>query len=82
MYIATGVGGVIGCIYGGLMTQYSHPKWVFFTYSWFGIIVTVAAAFLTPESERDTIIVHGEDSVSEISTSQEEYEDEQRSLLI
>lgn len=43
--------------------------------------MTIAACFLTAESEKDTEIVHGEDSASEISTSQEGYEDEQRSLL-
>jgi len=55
---------------------------VFFTYCWFGLVVTIAACFLTPESEKDTVIIHGEDSASEISTSQESYEDEQRSLLM
>jgi hypothetical protein len=58
------------------MTQYSHPKWVFFTYSWFGLVVTIAALFLTKESEKDTVIIHGEDSQTEISTSQENYEEE------
>lgn len=82
MYISTGVGGVIGCVYGGLMTEYAHPKWVFFTYAWFGLIVTIAACFLTKEAEKDTVIVHREESESEVSTSQEAYEEEERTLLV
>jgi len=27
VYIAKGFGGVAGCIIGGLVTQYSHPKY-------------------------------------------------------
>ena len=27
VYISKGLGGVAGCIIGGLVTQYSHPKW-------------------------------------------------------
>ena len=68
MYIATGTGGVIGCIFGGLMTEHFHPKWCFFSYSFMGLVVTVAACFLTKESERDRVTPE-EASDSEISTS-------------
>lgn len=54
MYLSTGSGGVVGCIFGGLMTQYSHPKWCFFAYSFMGLIVTAFAFCLTKESERDS----------------------------
>ena len=71
MYLATGVGGVIGCIFSGLMTQYFHPKWSWFWYSFVGILITVFACRLTKESERDKVVDEG---VSEISLSQEDYE--------
>jgi len=66
--MSSGTGGVIGCIYGGLMTNYYHPKWCFFTYSWLGIIVTIFAIFLTKESEKDRVS-NDEASDSDISTS-------------
>ena len=68
MFMSSGTGGVIGCIYGGLMTNYYHPKWCFFTYSWLGIIVTIFAIFLTKESEKDRVS-NDEASDSDISTS-------------
>ena len=73
MFLCWGIGGVIGCVYGGVMTEYSHPKWCFFTYSFLGIIVSAFACCLTKRSEQDR--VKGE-SLSEeaISTSQESYE--------
>lgn len=71
LYLSTGTGGVIGCIFAGLMTQYYHPKWCFFYYSFFGIVVTIFACRLTKESERDKVI--GDvDTVA--SSSQQSYE--------
>ena len=70
MYLSTGVGGVIGCIFAGLMTQYYHPKWCFFWYSWMGILVTLFAFRLTKDSEKNFI----QDIGSNISSSQEDYE--------
>lgn len=55
MYLSTGFGGVVGCIFAGLMTQYFHPKWCFFWYSFIGIIVSIAACRLTKESEKDKV---------------------------
>ena len=74
MYISTGIGGVIGCIFGGLMTENFHPKWCFFAYSFMGIVVTIFACFLSPEAERDRNV--DEEIESEISTSREDYESE------
>lgn len=71
MFLATGIGGVIGCIFAGLVTQYSHPKWCFFSYAFLGIIVSLFACRLTPESERDQVVEDGE---SGISSSQQSYE--------
>jgi hypothetical protein len=53
MYISTASGGAVGCIYGGLMTQYSSPKWCWFYYSFFGLIEVLFALFLTRKSEEE-----------------------------
>jgi MFS-type transporter involved in bile tolerance (Atg22 family) len=72
IYLSTGLGGAIGCIFAGVMTEYHHPKWCFFYYSFVGLIVTVFACLLTKDSELD--IVHdGVIQESDISTSQEDY---------
>ena len=76
MYMSMGAGGVVGCIFGGLMTNYYHPKWCFFSYSWVGLIVTGFAFFLTKESERDRVSADEGGTDSDISTSQEAYEAE------
>ena len=67
MYISTGVGGALGCIYGGLMTQYSTPLWCWFYYSFFGLIIVVFAILLSAEAEKDV----AEEALgeSDISTS-------------
>jgi hypothetical protein len=48
-----GVGGVIGCIAAGLITEYSHPKWCWLIESLFGIFIIISALFLTKESEQN-----------------------------
>lgn len=53
MYVLTAMGGATGCIFGGLMTEFYHPKWCFFWYSFFGLGIIVFALFLTKESETD-----------------------------
>lgn len=71
MYVCVGFGGVCGCIFAGLMTQYFHPKWCFFYYSFFGIFASVFACRLTKKSEADKVVG---DAVTEISSSQQSYE--------
>jgi ABC-type Co2+ transport system permease subunit len=67
MYLSTGTGGVIGCIFAGVMTEYYHPKWCFFYYAFMGLFVSIFACRLTKESERDKVV---NDAISEnISTS-------------
>lgn len=67
MYISTGIGGITGCIFAGLMTEYFHPKWCFFYYSFFGIVVSVTACRLTKASEMDKVVG---DATTEVSSSQ------------
>ena len=81
MYLSTGAGGIFGCIFGGLMTQYHHPKWCFFWYSFMGLIVSLAACFLTKKSEDDKVWTD-EPEDSDISTSLENYNAEQRREMI
>ena len=47
MYITKGLGGAVGCIIGGFVTQYSHPKWCWLAYAIFGIFIVIMALFLT-----------------------------------
>lgn len=52
-WMATGVGGLLGCLVGGVMTQYTHPRWSYLLYSVFGLIVAINGSYLTLESEED-----------------------------
>ena len=45
------IGGLIGCMCGGYITQYSHPRYAFLIYSTMGLMVSINALFLTSESE-------------------------------
>ena len=45
------LGGIIGCIIGGHITQYYHPKYAFLIYSFVGLIVSGCAIFLKEEKE-------------------------------
>ena len=80
MWLTVGVGGAFGCVIGGAMTEYTHPKWSFYLYSFFGIIISFAACFLTKDSERDAKVRRPTDS--EASSELLDYEAEQRTLMI
>jgi len=54
-WMATAVGGLLGCLLSGIMTQYFHPKYSFLAYSFMGLVVALNALFLTQESEEDHI---------------------------
>ena len=71
-----GAGGIFGCIFGGLMTTYYHPKWCFFWYSFMGLIVVIFACFLTKAVEENNVNDGQDEEVSDgnLSTSQEAYE--------
>jgi MFS-type transporter involved in bile tolerance (Atg22 family) len=54
-WLATGVGGIFGCLMGGIMTQYFHPRYSFLAYSFFGLFVAFNGLYLTKESEEDHV---------------------------
>ena len=46
-----GIGGVFGCIFAGIMTEYYHPKWCLFYYSFMGLTLFIFSLFLTKKVE-------------------------------
>ena len=55
-WMATGIGGILGCLASGVLTQYTHPKYSFLGYSVFGLVVALNGMCLTKESEQDDIV--------------------------
>jgi hypothetical protein len=53
MYVYTALGGAIGCVLGGFMTEKYHPKWCFFWYSFSGLVIMILGCRLTEDSESD-----------------------------
>ena len=51
-WMAMGVGGVSGCVAGGYLTQYCHPKYTFVIVSIVGLIIALIGTTLTKESEK------------------------------
>lgn len=52
-WIANGLGGVAGCLLGGYMTQYCHPKYSFLIFSIMGLILALCGLGLSAECELD-----------------------------
>lgn len=52
-WLATGVGGAIGSLMSGILTQYYHPKYSFLIYSFMGLIISYIGAQLSEDSEED-----------------------------
>ena len=52
--MSAGVGGILGCLCSGVLTQYFHPKYSFLGYSFMGLIIALNGFYLTPESEMDS----------------------------
>ena len=48
-----GAGGVFGSLVGGYLTEYMHPRYSFWAYSLFGLIVMVLGIRLSPKAEFD-----------------------------
>ena len=67
------VGGLIGCMCGGYITQYSHPKYAFLIYSGMGLMVSINALFLTKESEGEISLEDEERDTSFFKASREAY---------
>lgn len=61
-WVAAGVGGLIGCLIGGVLTQFCHPRVSFLLYSTYGLVVAFNGSLLTKESEEDN--PEPEDSLS------------------
>jgi uncharacterized membrane protein YfcA len=51
--MVTGIGGILGSVIGGLLIQYTHPKYSFLLYSLMGIVISVNGLYLTKASEED-----------------------------
>lgn len=52
-WIANGLGGVAGCLLGGYMTQYCHPKYSFLIFSIMGLMLALCGLSLSDECELD-----------------------------
>jgi hypothetical protein len=81
MYLSTGLGGVIGCTAGGLLTLHCHPRWCWFWYSWMGLFTSIFALFLTKESEMNEVFSLEDISDHENACALQENNNERRIKL-
>ena len=65
----SGIGGILGSMIGGVITQYWHPRYAFLTYSFFGLIVAFNGCFLTKECEQGIEENQGQQSQSDQNQS-------------
>ena len=54
-WMATALGGLLGCVTAAIMTKYFHPRYSFFLYSFMGLIVSFNGMYLTKASEEDSV---------------------------
>jgi len=72
-WLFNGIAGVIGCVIAAYVCEDYHPKWAFLIYGSWGLVVLVAAAFLSSEAEKEWL--DGEEP--EITDYSSEYHDGQ-----
>lgn len=51
IYFSVGFFGSFGSIFGGIVTEYSEPRWVWFGYSFFGLIIMFMGSCLSKDCE-------------------------------
>jgi len=65
-YICIGISGVVGALIAAFLTGFLNPYWCFFTYSWFGFIVSFSGVVLKKEIETEGL------AETEVKTFREE----------
>ena len=54
-WMATALGGLLGCSTAAIMTKYFHPKFSFLLYSFMGLVISFNGMYLTKASEEDSV---------------------------
>ena len=67
-----GVGGVVASILGGVMTQYTHPRWSFLIFSLSGLALVCAGVNLSEEAELEELPANQDGSAIDQQQPQEE----------
>lgn len=52
-WLSNGLAGVVGCVIAAFMCEDFHPKWAFLIYGCWGLVLIVAASFLSAEAEKE-----------------------------
>ena len=61
-WIANGIGGVLGCLLGGFLTEKLHPKYSYLIFSIMGLILVASGINLSANAERvEQVVEEGEE---------------------
>lgn len=52
-WLFNGLAGIIGCVAAAYVCEDYHPKWLFLGYGCWGLVLLVAAFFLSAEAEKE-----------------------------